>query len=77
MCEDKEHIIALFYDYDNTKMVNLKELEKEEKSTVYTMSMWLDRRYGTNLFRFNYCPICGKKIDWNKLKKEYGEKISN
>lgn len=29
---------------------------------------YFDKRKNTELTRFDYCPVCGKKIDWNKLK---------
>lgn len=30
---------------------------------------YFDKRKNTELTRFNYCPECGKKIDWNELKR--------
>lgn len=30
---------------------------------------YLDRRKSTNLQHFDYCPYCGKKIDWKGLRK--------
>lgn len=35
----------------------------------YTLSDYLDRRKNTNLSRFEYCPVCGKEIDWKKLRR--------
>ena len=32
------------------------------------LSDYFDRRKSTNLNHFNYCPYCGEKIDWKKLK---------
>ena len=32
---------------------------------------YFDRRKNTNLRHFDYCPDCGNKIDWKKMKKEY------
>lgn len=29
---------------------------------------YFDKRKNTNFNRFNYCPYCGKKIDWKGLK---------
>ena len=34
----------------------------------YSLDDYCDRRKSTNLTRFNYCPLCGKKIDWKALK---------
>ena len=65
-------IIGIIDDYDNYKLVTVKELEEHSKESIFTMKEYLDWRYNTNLnYRFVYCPYCGKKIDWNKLRKEY------
>lgn len=34
------------------------------------LEAYCDRRHTTNLYRFEYCPTCGEKIDWKALKKE-------
>lgn len=36
----------------------------------YTLKDYADRRKSTNLTRFEFCPYCGKKIDWKKIKEE-------
>ena len=33
----------------------------------YTLKDYADRRKSTNLNRFEYCPVCGKKIDWERI----------
>lgn len=33
---------------------------------VYTLEDYCER--DTDLTRFNYCPVCGKKIDWKGIK---------
>lgn len=33
---------------------------------------YFDKRKNTDLARFDYCPYCGKKIDWRKMKHEQG-----
>lgn len=30
---------------------------------------YFDKRKNINFNRFNYCPYCGKKINWKELKK--------
>lgn len=35
-----------------------------------TLAEYLDTRKNTSLYRFNYCPRCGKIIDWAKLRQE-------
>ena len=37
---------------------------------VYTLKDYADKRKSTNLTRFDFCPYCGKKIDWKKIKNE-------
>lgn len=34
---------------------------------------YFDKRKNTELTRFDYCPICGKKINWNELKRRCKE----
>ena len=35
----------------------------------YDFADYFDKRKTTNLRRFEYCPDCGKKIDWKGMKK--------
>lgn len=39
----------------------------KRKITHYTMKDYTDRKKETNLSRFNFCPVCGEKIDWAML----------
>ena len=34
----------------------------------WELADYCDRRRSTDLIRFNYCPLCGKKIDWKAIK---------
>ncbi len=34
----------------------------------YTLDDYCDMRKGTDLTRFRYCPMCGKKIEWKQIK---------
>ena len=34
----------------------------------YSLDDYCDKRKSTDLIRFNYCPLCGKKIDWKAIK---------
>lgn len=40
------------------------------KTPPYKLSDYLDKRKNTNLYRFNYCPICGREIDWKQLRQD-------
>ena len=35
----------------------------------YTLDDYCDKRKSTDLTRFEYCPLCGKKIDWQAIKR--------
>jgi len=35
----------------------------------YTIRDYADKRKRTNFRRFEYCPDCGKQIDWKKIKE--------
>ena len=34
----------------------------------WSLADYCDKRKSTDLTRFNYCPLCGKKIDWKAIK---------
>ena len=34
----------------------------------WTLADYCDKRKNTDLTRFEYCPICGRKIDWKAIK---------
>lgn len=38
----------------------------------YELKDYCDRRKSTDLTRFIFCPVCGKKIDWKAIKKKGG-----
>ena len=35
---------------------------------VWSMKEYADKRRSTDLKRFDFCPECGKKIDWKRIK---------
>ena len=62
-----------FFSWDE-KHIHLSTLEmnQEERKYLGISLSWneiLDGRRG-HTHTFNYCPFCGKKIDWNKIKME-------
>ena len=78
-----ECIVGMRNDYENTDVVTLEELkdriqrDKECRNTyidwqTYELSDYCDKRKNTDLTRFEYCPMCGKKIDWKAIKKGGG-----
>ena len=40
------------------------------KPLVYELSDYGDKRKSTDLCRYDYCPFCGKKIDWSAKVEE-------
>lgn len=40
------------------------------KAKEYTIQDYCNKRKSTDLTRFEFCPYCGKKIDWKKIKSE-------
>lgn len=75
--KNHECIIGLYnFCYEPSEMVTLDELLEIQftaSKSVYTIDDLLDFRKSTNLTKFKYCPECGKKIDWEKIKKELSE----
>lgn len=35
---------------------------------IYLLSEYFDKRKNTNFNHFNFCPYCGEKIEWSKLR---------
>ena len=76
--------IGVLYDYDDTHLVTSDQLKQhindtnyfaelwnkvhKEKRKTYSLSDYCNKRKSTDLTRFNYCPLCGKKIDWKAIK---------
>ena len=76
-----ECVIGIRYDRENTELVTLSELKEYVEfiaefaednpcfiGNAYTLSDYCDKRKTTDLHRFEYCPHCGKKIDWEAIK---------
>lgn len=74
MCE---HIIGLWHDFDDTRLMTLEMLKQYIETLNYgriyqdelKISGFLDRRKDINLEHFKYCPLCGEKIDWKGMRE--------
>lgn len=55
--------------YDNTE----KRIRESIRMKRFKLSDFFDKRKGTSLERFDYCPRCGKKIDWKKIRERNKE----
>lgn len=42
---------------------------KELYCKEHSLKDYADRRKTTNLMRFSFCPECGKRIDWRKIRE--------
>lgn len=42
---------------------------------IFSTKQYTDFRCSTNLERFKYCPECGEKIDWKKVRIEIEEEL--
>ena len=40
------------------------------REKVWTLKDYCDKRRNTDLTRFEYCPYCGKEIEWKKIKED-------
>lgn len=79
---DCEHIIGMLNDYANTDIVTLQELKLHIENMkryrmrfaarFYTLEQYADKRINTDLTQFDYCPMCGEKIDWKAIKRGKG-----
>ena len=86
-CEHIIGLWCDFNDSYNLNLKELKEKIKEGKEMYeyclkkhpslarkpFELKDYADRRKSTNVFRYNYCPICGEKIDWKSFKEAKNE----
>lgn len=50
---------------DDPVLRNAKHL----RAKVWTLKSYGDWRKSTDLTRFYHCPVCGAKIDWDKIRR--------
>ena len=41
----------------------------------WTIADYTDRRKSTDLYQFEFCPVCGKPIDWKAIRRLEDDKI--
>ena len=61
--------LCLLQYSDICSVEDLRDELRLNKECVFTARQYCDRRYSTNLQRFNYDPFTGEKIDWKKVKE--------
>lgn len=76
MTNGHECIIGLFHDdecmdlYTFSNFQDYIECQKEcGRYDCCDLQDYFDKQKNVYLERFTYCPECGKKIDWNELKR--------
>ena len=57
------------------KLDEVLSLKKHTELSRKWLSMrdYADKRKSTNLTRFDYCPFCGKKINWKDIRRTYND----
>ena len=70
--------IGAFFDYgyDITLFLDeyieqIKEISKHDNNNIEDFL----NEHKDDLTLFNYCPLCGKKINWKKLKERLENEI--
>ena len=71
----KQHIryqieLADLYNSNKAKALIGAMIERKKSFKVYSMADYCDSRKRTDLFRFDYCPLCGEPVDWKKIKED-------
>ena len=66
---EHECAIGLWCECDYVNCISLSELKEQQRDKGYTMKQLKDYRFGISFSEFEYCPDCGKKIDWETIRK--------
>ena len=68
--EEKQIIKNIFNDIEDSYPITIHNLIGEIKKGIkWSAAQYCDRRYTTNLERFNYDPWTGEEIDWKEVKR--------
>ena len=68
-----ECYVGMLFDYENTNLITREELEELIKSgcsSAYTREQYCDKDFSTTLVKFEFCPKCGTKIDWDEIRED-------
>ena len=71
---DNTRLVTIFdlLEHIDDRLAYRRDCEKfnmPNNIKVYLLNDYFDKRRSTDLSHFNYCPECGKQIDWKELKK--------
>jgi hypothetical protein len=72
-----EHIVGFSYPYEECDIVTLDEIKEDierenARGIKITLADFADNGGDFCFERFEFCPRCGQRIDWERLKKENG-----
>ena len=76
--------LVTMYELEQHIQENIEQNEQLDRipflrNYPYLCNKWLsmrdyaDKRIKTNLKRFDYCPVCGKKINWADIRRTYND----
>lgn len=67
MCEC---YIGVYWDYTDSELITRDDLEEIIGCRyAYTREQYCDKNFTTNFEKFDFCPKCGKKIDWDVIRE--------
>ena len=66
--ELKEHIEKSAKEKEELEKEPLYYMANFPKMVAYSMKEYADKRRNTDLYRFDFCPMCGGKIDWKNIR---------
>ena len=71
-----ECYIGIFYDYEDTALVTVDNYIEVTSFSDQNIDQLLNNP-NSHFRKFDYCPICGKKLDWDEIKEtlNFKEKI--
>ena len=64
-----ECCIGVYWNYDDSDLMTREDFEDLVKREEYTREQYCDKEFLTNLEKFDFCPKCGKKIDWDAIRE--------
>lgn len=66
----KEHITNRERFVSHIREKYKESFDERVWGKTWSWEEYCDKRVSTDLTRFNFCPWCGKTIDWRKMKAE-------
>lgn len=67
-----ECYIGVYWNYENSELMTRKDLEElinSNSSYTCTREQYCDRDFYSGLEKFDFCPKCGKRIDWDAIRE--------